>query len=255
VTEHQKDNNPKKDSYLINFRRNTEIFHGDQNLYLVWKRIQNIVAALFLITSTWQEEDLKSSLRSTSLSMLTASSSLIALATINESHIRQLTRFTLELDSLVAVGFWAGIISEMNTLVLQKEIEKIEKDLHTLIQAYKNKYLISSALFKDVEDIELHAKEFVKGHNKGQDIKDRVKDKFQVLSQKSSIPFSDNRSERRQAILKLLGEKGNLSIKDFSTVISSYSEKTIQRELLALVAEGLVKRHGERRWSTYTLSD
>ena len=53
----------------------------------------------------------------------------------------------------------------------------------------------------------------------------------------------------------LLRQRNNLSVKDFVTVVSEYSEKTIQRELLALVQEGVVKKQGERRWSTYSLAN
>jgi len=45
-----------------------------------------------------------------------------------------------------------------------------------------------------------------------------------------------------------------LTIKDFTKNIKDCSEKTIQRELLAMVAKGVLKKEGERRWSKYFLS-
>ncbi len=60
-------------------------------------------------------------------------------------------------------------------------------------------------------------------------------------------------SGRREAILSVLRSKGPSYIKDISTVIRDVSEKTIQRELQALVMAGDVSRTGERRWTTYTL--
>jgi hypothetical protein len=44
-------------------------------------------------------------------------------------------------------------------------------------------------------------------------------------------------------------------MKDFVKVIPECSEKTIQRELLDLVGKGVLKKEGERRWSTYSLRD
>ena len=35
-------------------------------------------------------------------------------------------------------------------------------------------------------------------------------------------------------------------------VIKGFSEKTIQRELTALIQQGLVQKRGERRWSVYS---
>ena len=64
----------------------------------------------------------------------------------------------------------------------------------------------------------------------------------------------DNKGDRKAIITKLLSKKGGLSIKDFSQAIKGCSEKTIQRELLSMVAAGVLKKEGERRWSTYSLA-
>lgn len=60
--------------------------------------------------------------------------------------------------------------------------------------------------------------------------------------------------DRRDSILSVIKNKGRANIKDISTMIRGVSEKTIQRELMVLVAEGAVLRQGERRWSTYSLA-
>lgn len=63
-------------------------------------------------------------------------------------------------------------------------------------------------------------------------------------------------SPREELILKVLGRLGSATIKDilkeagFGEVLS---EKTLQRELIALISSGKIVRHGERRWSRYTL--
>ena len=54
--------------------------------------------------------------------------------------------------------------------------------------------------------------------------------------------------------MSVIKNKENVSIKDISTLIRDVSEKTIQRELISLIDAGVVLRHGERRWSTYSLS-
>jgi DeoR/GlpR family transcriptional regulator of sugar metabolism len=63
------------------------------------------------------------------------------------------------------------------------------------------------------------------------------------------------RGSRRDAILSILSTKGPSYIKDISLVIREVSEKTIQRELAQLVLDGQVTKAGERRWTTYALSD
>lgn len=65
---------------------------------------------------------------------------------------------------------------------------------------------------------------------------------------------SKRKGDRSEAILKILKKKDNLTVKDISLVISDCSEKTIQRELLALVDKNVLKKTGERRWSRYSLA-
>ncbi len=60
-------------------------------------------------------------------------------------------------------------------------------------------------------------------------------------------------SERRAIILNKIKEKPSINVRDLADSIPHVSEKTIQRELLAMVAEGLLVKRGERRWSTYSL--
>jgi hypothetical protein len=65
----------------------------------------------------------------------------------------------------------------------------------------------------------------------------------------------NDRDDRRKIILALIKQKPSLTVKDIVKSIPNVSEKTIQRELLAMVAEGILSKRGERRWSTYSLRD
>lgn len=61
-------------------------------------------------------------------------------------------------------------------------------------------------------------------------------------------------STRAHLILEYIKEKKSASIKDIAGVIRGVSEKTIQRELAALIDRGLIRRVGERRWSQYLIA-
>ena len=65
---------------------------------------------------------------------------------------------------------------------------------------------------------------------------------------------SKQRAVRRDAIRNILEELGESTIKDISDRMKECSEKTVQRELGAMVAEGIVQKKGERRWSQYSIS-
>lgn len=65
------------------------------------------------------------------------------------------------------------------------------------------------------------------------------------------VKIKGTHPERREKILSIIRDKEVVSIKDIAFKISDCSEKTIQRELLSLVEEGVLVKEGERRWSTY----
>ncbi len=63
----------------------------------------------------------------------------------------------------------------------------------------------------------------------------------------------NDKNDRRKIILALIKQKPALTVRDITKSIPQVSEKTIQRELLSMVAEGVLLKRGERRWSTYSL--
>lgn len=65
--------------------------------------------------------------------------------------------------------------------------------------------------------------------------------------------FKARKQSRREQILGLFSAGIDVSIKDISSKIKGCSEKTIQRELNALVFDHVLERIGEKRWSRYVL--
>jgi hypothetical protein len=65
---------------------------------------------------------------------------------------------------------------------------------------------------------------------------------------------SVKKNSRQSIIIGLLKRKKEIMIKDVSPLISGCSEKTIQRELSAMVAAGVLRKIGEKRWSRYSLA-
>ncbi|OIP64421.1 hypothetical protein AUK15_03290 [Candidatus Nomurabacteria bacterium CG2_30_43_9] len=62
------------------------------------------------------------------------------------------------------------------------------------------------------------------------------------------------KESRRARILKLVKDNREVTIKDIATHFADLSEKTIQREIVSLVENGVLKKFGERRWSRYALA-
>ncbi len=77
------------------------------------------------------------------------------------------------------------------------------------------------------------------------------KDKIE-LAPRQTKQDDKRQSSRRVEIMKALSSEP-VSIKDIAVHVEGCSEKTIQRELNAMVDEGVVRRVGEKRWSKYVL--
>lgn len=65
---------------------------------------------------------------------------------------------------------------------------------------------------------------------------------------------SVKKNSRQSTIIAVLKRKKEVMIKDITPLIDGCSEKTIQRELLAMVSLGILKKTGEKRWSKYSLA-
>jgi hypothetical protein len=65
--------------------------------------------------------------------------------------------------------------------------------------------------------------------------------------------FQMKKLSRRDQILALFVRGVDVSIKDIAARIKGCSEKTIQRELNALLYDNMIERIGEKRWSRYVL--
>lgn len=93
-----------------------------------------------------------------------------------------------------------------------------------------------------------------KGQNQGQSKRHDKGQPTNMSYKTSSSPAKSNdRSKRREKILNIIKQKKEVSVKDISTVIKDTSEKTIQRELVSMVDEGILIKEGERRWSRYSI--
>ena len=74
------------------------------------------------------------------------------------------------------------------------------------------------------------------------------------LTLKEFGAISVKKNSRQSIIINILKRKREIMIKDVTPLINGCSEKTIQRELSAMVATGILKKIGEKRWSRYTLA-
>lgn len=220
----------------------------------LYKKTEKLVSALYLLTSFISDkEPVKWQLREAGLKLLAQNLSL------SDKPVQGVHLITLILSFLEA-SYLGGIISEMNHNILKYEFESLIK-MVDVEETQRMKGAILSEQFFIVDHGQGSqnnslASESVsmspghKGHN-------TVSDRLSFKNSNSSVKIGEERlkdkTNRQDIIIGLLKKNKELGIKDFTSAIKDCSEKTIQRELVSLVAKGQVIKEGEKRWSRYLL--
>jgi len=240
---------------------------GDKFVFYAFRKASKISYAIYAITDLIKDaEPLKWTLRKTA----TEASSLHNFFD-EKSVFNNLERTLLELESFLSLASFAKVVSEMNASLLQSEIVKLIGEMRERSKdGFYSPELVST--FFDIPRPEAFSiapvspaptpQDYSKGH-KGQ-----VSNyDFYKKPEPRPIPKSESRifppktvtdqskGHRRDQIISIIKSKADspISIKDITDKIKDCSEKTIQRELIAMVEDGTLKKTGERRWSTYSL--
>ncbi len=233
----------------------------------VLKKAERLVAALEVLTITIGQE--KEVLKRIKDKGYTALALIAELPLCEDPHLQRekIVYSILHLTSLLSIARDARVITQMNADLLVQEYQLLIATIQDASERLEGVILERDAMYVEPVDMPLR--------NTQKDIK--ISTRSTHTSSGTSIgPFSRIRAEktlsvssdtekkiksiedrvdiRKRAIMDIIKRKGVVSIKDISTEIKDFSEKTIQRELLAMVESGVLTKEGERRWSTYKLA-
>lgn len=234
------------DSFVLEKTIFSNVFEKDIKRIYIYKKAERLAKAVHLVAPAFKHNpSIHDRVERISLALVDA-----AILPPHEAK-DALSKELLALSSVLSIARTTGLLSAMNA-------DLIGREAHTLLEeiaGYEEPRLsipevpTLAELAKDagqVAPVVARPRPVVaavpKGHGKGH------------VSDKREPAQTPAKNGRREAILSVLGSKGPSYIKDLSTVIRDVSEKTIQRELAALVEEGVVSRTGERRWTTYQLA-
>lgn len=255
----------------------------------VSKKCERLATAIYLVTNFLSDiEPMKPRLRTLSLELVRDSSLVKNGSQMIETNVLEALRANiLETLSLFELAFIAGLVSEMNFTILKREYTSLRDTIEVKKASRESRTdsilgdnFFGSTFAEESQGRTLNPQKgstfvspapniFPKGHSIGQtattmsDRKDSSRSDLKNPSPRSvlggSVPspraITDIAKESRRArILKLVKDNREVTIKDIATHFSDLSEKTIQRELVALVESGVLKKFGERRWSRYALA-
>lgn len=236
------------------------------HLVYIIKKLERLAGAIHVVTSTLPpEEPIRSVLRVECLLLLKK-------ALFREK--KKDTESTLETDiahcvSLIGIAEMSLLISQMNADVLRYEYLGLLPAIENLYGKERGAVTFDVSGLSVSLDVPKEAmssdmshrrheeltyktlKRTFKSYDKGQD-KRHLKKSYSIKEQKESREKPVD-STREKIILEIIRNKGEVAIKDITTLVRGVSGKTIQRDLLEMVSNGVLKKFGERRWSRYSL--
>ena len=227
------------DSFVLEKAIFSNIFGKDIKRVYVYKKAERLAKALSLIAPAFaQAPELKD--RTDRLAVALIDAAVCPPVEARETLAREL----LALSSILSLARLRGLISIMNA-------DLIRNEAHLLLDEVAE-YEEPRIALPDTPTLPVLSRKATNAFAPPHHVS-AASSKGQV-SHKGHIKDKTLKPARGEAIISVLKEKGPSDIKRISTVIRHVSEKTIQRELLTLVAQGRVLRSGSRRWTTYTLA-
>jgi hypothetical protein len=241
---------------------------GIQNdsIALPYNKTDKLITALYMVTDTMdKEEPVRLKLRTLGIEILSdiTSSQAISKTSFDIQKVDQIL-FFLNIASDV------GMISEMNLNILRKEFIELKQSIlefRTKNQLWLEEFITRPS---EINSSIGHSQSSSLSLNKGQGLSVQTGTRIGVqkgstlmkalnkVSDKSNN-FEIVKNQRREAIIKIIKDKPNgASIKDIIFSVRGLGdetgEKTIQRELVSMVKDNVLKKTGEKRWSLYFIN-
>ena len=228
------------------FSFNSALFKGQPDLYFCHLKSEKLAQALPYIRTALHvgPPDVLEALSRAAVFFPTA----IARFAAGELEEAGVLADLFEILSLLKIGVGLGLLNEKNASILIEEYKAVGVKID--MGKHASPFLI-------LEDIQLPP--LGNGSSAGRPSSGRsssapgaavhLKDNYKGQNMSDRMAGESPLNKRTDEILALVRKQGKVSIKDLKAVIKDCSAKTVQRELLALVRMGLVRKEGNRRWS------
>ncbi|HSE56644.1 MAG TPA: DeoR family transcriptional regulator [Candidatus Paceibacterota bacterium] len=235
---------------LINKDYKNKDFKKDVSFSLdtISKKGQKLLAALYLVTNHLSDTDpLKLKIRTGAVLLPLVPHDSDSTNSIIRSEYETLLSAINTITALIQAAGMAQIVSDKNTRILEAELhyflKAIEERSGNTSNLSKTSELSTDFFNVAIEPVIKDIPKISKGHIEKSFVLNRKDNSYnENLSQKS---------DRGAEIVSFINSKTIASIKDISALFPVVSEKTIQRELNRLLAEGKIKKRGNKRWSMY----
>ena len=207
------------------------------------KKTEKLISALYLLTSFFSDlEPMKWRLRDLGSKLLS---------------VKESRSLVQEIMSLLTVSKNAGLISDMNHEIIHREFGNLLPKTESLgemlkkIETYEEPQVIKEVLNKIEEK---SVTNYLPRPVEINVLKDKPVRETDQSEYSTDGAVALKKKVRQSATLHQLNNQPEITIMEITPHIEGVSEKTIQRELLSLVKDGVLKKEGEKRWSRYSLA-
>ena len=232
-----------------------------------YNKTNKLITALYMVTDTIdKEEPIRLKLRTLGVEILSD------IVSLSKGTFDNLNEKITAILSFLNIASDIRMISEMNCNILRKEFTELKQS----IQEFTAK---NSLWFEEFVSCpsENEGQSFAPTKdspslnsvslNKGQGTRIGVQKGSTLMKALSNVESKNDfgilKNKRREEIIAVIKEKKNTSGVDGATItdiknrakgiLVSCGEKTLQRELVSMVKDNVLKKTGEKRWSQYFL--
>jgi hypothetical protein len=281
-----KDENNLKDTKQNSFTDTASLpvpYNGGGILAGSYTKTSKLITALYMVTDIMDDrEPLRQKLRTLGAEIVSDVYSLSITPSLHNS-MQAISKIS-ETMSFLDIASAINLVSQMNSNILKKEFINLKKSIeestensnmfgaqNSLSGFFQEEF--SSAEIANQTNIQHKGQVEYKfptprtrlGVQKGSTLMKAISDKTSLMSNKNSTPksvssFDALKQDRRNEIISIIRDSLNngATITDIKNkakgVLVSVGEKTLQRELISMLKDNLLKKTGEKRWSRYFLS-
>jgi len=233
----------------INDRSFQKLLNNDNYYRHIFKKTEKIISVVFYILNN-VDIDKKSETTISNIASKAHFAHENALRTLevklvsSKEVLEQFAQSLVGLDSTLRIASGAGFVAPDALSVVSNEIDTVLRGLRTYIHTNNSS---EDLFFSTGTYPSIYASEVAQAPVR------TVRKKEEQGPISGAKAAANTANDRRERIKTILEAKKEATIRDISEIITDVSEKTIQRELNAMIEENIVKRQGERRWSKYSI--
>ena len=240
-----------------------------------YNKTNKLITALYMVTDIMdKDEPIRNKLRTLGTNLI---------SDMHYAPVKALPKIS-EIMSFLDIAGVVNLISEMNLKILQNEFFELKKAIEEVIpipkpayseqslsELFRPDFVLPSAHYQDAQKIDPARPGTRIGVQKGSTLLRAIKD----MKMSNTRPTEGRQSfgrgrqngdhgllkgQRQEAIRLIIKNTQNgatiTDIKFKATgELARCGDKTLQRELITMVKNGVLKKTGEKRWSRYFLSN